>query len=461
MIGRFLVLFGRAVTAMGRQFSVQLVQKERAIRWRQSPDNYRKLTRVMAMCVGVFFASSNYQNFFELQAAEYSTWDDVPSFSMRGGLKAFWNIRGLRSSEHTDAALARGFLPVTIQITLADYPGKQKESILEFIRERHNDPWTKPDFFEKIVKRNIELTTPDGLYVNDIEFGFERDPAKAWANPAVRTRSGAQTFAEFKTAYWREWATWFSLPSKWTKERYPGAEVGIFGPQPFYKDTWDIKSLDESRLLRYHTFDREIWRHIYPFVDFIAVEVYVPYGDPGSLFYMAMHLELNAERVKELGGKPIYAYEWLRYYRSDWSSAPMVDPYLVEAMAIMPYFSGAKGVVLWGYEPQVAPGDPLPYPQLPLFVRSLGRVAAISQKIGRGHLVVAEPAQALWKSQRPLVRQIDLPEGECIIMAINPWQSDNTAAKAEITCDGKLVSIEMIGRHTTLAVVSNGAVGLQ
>jgi hypothetical protein len=43
-------------------------------------------------------------------------------------------------------------------------------------------------------------------------------------------------------------------------------------------------------------------------------------------------------------------YEWLRYHDSNKQLAGKeLAPYLVEAMAVLPYFCGAKGIVLWGW----------------------------------------------------------------------------------------------------------------
>ena len=86
------------------------------------------------------------------------------------------------------------------------------------------------------------------------------------------------------------------------------------------------------------------------------------YERPDSIYYMASNVELNYARTRLPGTKPIYVYEWLRYWSLTYF-APEVAPYIAEAMAIVPFFSGAKGIVLWGYEPQLTSG--IPYKGLP------------------------------------------------------------------------------------------------
>jgi hypothetical protein len=389
-------------------------------------------------------------------------WDSVPAFAMKGGLDAYWNVYDSTTGDHASAAHARGFKSVVIQNTFADYPGNQKENIDQYIGTRGSNPWKMPAFFERIVRRNIAATTPPpagGIYVHDIEFSFETKSEAAWAVPASRVASGAKSLADFDAVYYREWARWFIQPVEWTKQQYPTARVGIFGPQPFYTETWNIGQMTPERIAFYHQRDLKLWRPLDPFVDFIAVQAYLPNADAGAVYFIALHLEANYERAQALSGKPIFAYDWLRYYHTDWTKADKpVDPHLVEAMAMVPYFSGARAVVLWGHEPQVKPGDGLPYPDLPLFVRSLARIAELSEQIGRGTLVIDESAHRLWQAKRPLVRRIEGADGECVILALNHWQRDSDTTTVDVPCGMKRVPIVINGRHSTLAHVKGDGV---
>ena len=84
---------------------------------------------------------------------------------------------------------------------------------------------------------------------------------------------------------------------------------------------------------------------------------------------------------------------------------------LVEAMAVIPYFCGAKGVVVWGWEPG---REGQYYQNLPLFAESLGRISDISDRLSKAELVIDEPAHVLWKEKRPLVRKLKLDEDEWV-----------------------------------------------
>lgn len=388
-------------------------------------------------------------------------WDGLSPVNMAGGLKIFWNVTDRSKGENEREALARGFLPVTILGTYADYPGNHKEHIGRHMPKHPVNPWDKPAFFERIIKRNIKLAGTSGTFVHDIEFDFEQDADKAWARPEVRAASGNLERAAFGEAYFKEWASWYALPLAWAKKQYPETKVGLYGAQPFRRDYWGIAGKTAKQIDGTHVNDWRLWRYIDPYVDFYVASIYVFYAAPDSVFYMAANVEENYLRTRPLGNKPVYAYEWLRYHSGNWREGNReVDPYLVEAMAIVPYFSGANAIVLWGYEPQLKPGHGRPYERLPLFMQSLARVAFLSDKIGRGKLRLDPPAHVLWKRKAPLVRVVDVAAGECVAMAINPWQGDGAEAVANVDCGGKSHRIAMKGRHTTLAHIGPRGVSL-
>jgi hypothetical protein len=379
------------------------------------------------------------------------TWTDMPSIAMLGGLKVFWNVEDSTDGQNHLEALAHGFRSLTILGTYADYPGNQKEHIGYFLGSKSRNPWNKPPYFERIIRRNIAESGTSGTYVHDIEIDFEQDTTKAWADTAARAASRAPDYATFDEAYFREWASWFWLPAQWTKDMYPWTKVGLYGPQPFRRDYWGIAGRDATQIDGAHQNDWRLWQYIDPHVDFYVASIYVFYAVPDSVFYMAANVEENYQRTRALGDKPVYAYEWLRYHSGNWREGNReLDPYLVEAMAIIPYFTGAKGIVLWGYEPQLKPSSDRPYSTLPLFMETLARVAGLSEKIGRGELVIDEPASVLWNAKRPFVRRVVVSPTECVVGAINPWQGDNATSKVIVPCGARRHEIELKGRHTAL-----------
>ncbi len=386
-------------------------------------------------------------------------WSEVPHFNLRGGLEAFWDVHDKAEGENERNAYERGFQPVTLLNTYSDYIGLGKEDIHTVLKTSNRDPWSKPHFFERVIRRNIANRGSSGTFVHDIEFDFEEDARKAFAEAGVRAASGAKSFDEFEESYFREWASWFTRPLTWTKEIHPGVRVGLYGPQAFNRDYWGVAGKSAAQIDGKHRADDHLWRFIDPYVDFYVASVYVFYNRPDSIFYIAANVEENAQRAR--GGRPVYAYEWMRYHTSNrWEGNREIDPYLVEAMAVVPYFSGAKAIVLWGAEPQLKPGAGRPYQQLPLFAATLKRIAGLSDKIGRGRLVIDAAAHELWGARKPLVRRVEVGEGDCVVMAINPWQGENEVSSTDVRCGGRLVPLEMKGRRVTLADISRDSVML-
>lgn len=387
-------------------------------------------------------------------------WENLPAVEMKGGLTAFWNVYDYSKGAHRRAAYAKGFEPLTLVNTYADYHGKQAENISLWQKTQpKNNPWLRPDYFERIIRRNIAMTKPVGPIVHDIEFAFEEDIANAFSDPIVRVASGQTTLTTFEAVYFREWSKWFWQPLKWTKEAYPDAKVGLYGAQPFRRDYYGIAGRTAQQIDGTHARDDTIWREIESYADFYIASIYVFYARPDSVFYMAANVEENYERTRKYGNKPVYAYTWLRYHTSNrLIGNSELGSYLAEAMAIVPYFSGARGVVLWGYEPQVTSGDTELYENLPLFVSSLARVAKVSDIIGNGRLIIEKPAHELWAAKQPLVRNVEAQDGSCVVLALNPWQGEWQSSNARVWCAGRLYTIAMNGRRASIAHLQDGGV---
>lgn len=395
-------------------------------------------------------------------------WDNIRSVKMSGGLRAFWDVGG--AAAHLPEALKRGFDPVNLLGDYSDYPGKQKRNINDYVHRQRpaKNPWDMPDFFEEIVRQNVELIVnkPDlrsdatSIFVHDIEFEFEQDMAKAWADPAAKKASGAQNLEEFQQAYLAKWAEWFWLPCKWGKEALPDLPAGLYGPQPFRRDYWGIAGKDAGQIDGTHALDAEFWKHIDPHVDFYVASVYVFYEQPGSVFYIASNVEENFQRTRQYGDKPVYAYSWLRYHPSNKEiGGRELAPWLADATAVIPYFFGARGNVLWGWEPQ-SKGKKL-YGNLSVYTDSLGRVADLAAKIASAKPAVDDvAAHVLWREKRPLVKRlkVDGAAEEWIVLAMDPWQGEDAKKAIEIICGGRKILLELQGRHCDIFHIVDGEV---
>jgi len=208
-----------------------------------------------------------------------SDWDSIASVNLKCGLKVFWNVGGKDREFNHQQAAAHGFELVHLLNTYSDYPGRQKEKIFP----NENNPWKKPPFFERIFRRNIGTNCTNQIFVHDVEFHFEEDLDKLWADPEIRKLSGVKDRAEFKDAYYREWGSWYALPCQWAKEAYPKTPIGIYGPQPFKRDYWGVAGKDARQIDGTHKSDADLWKYINPSVDFVIASIYCFYDNPGLI----------------------------------------------------------------------------------------------------------------------------------------------------------------------------------
>lgn len=371
-------------------------------------------------------------------------WRSIEILNFKGGLKAFWDVGGKNKAANQEQAAAHGFELVDLLNTYSDYPGRQREKIIP----EGNNPWKKPPFFERIIRRNIGTNRTNQIFVHDIEFHFEEDLDKLWADPTIRKLSGVADRADFKEVYYREWGSWYALPCQWFKEVYPQTPVGIYGPQPFKRDYWGIAGKQAAQIDGSHKTDGDLWKYIHPSVDFVISSIYCFYDTPGSIFYMASNVEENFNSIQEHGAKPLYAYLWMRYHNSNKKLGNQeLDDYLVEAMAVIPYFCGAQGTVLWGWEPK---GSGPYYRQLPLFVQSLKRVADLSEKIAQAHPFNNEPVHVLWQTKKPLLRKLKISNTEWLILACNPWQRDDEECVLKVQCGAASFELPVKGKHSEI-----------
>ena len=384
-------------------------------------------------------------------------WSQIRCVPMQGDWKVFWNVGGGDVEYNNREAAAHGFRLVNLINTYSDYPGRQKENINVALKTNRTNPWKKPDCFERIIRRNIaQATGPGEILVHDIEFPFEEDVDKAWEDPQARAASGVKTKEEFAKAYFQEWASWYWRPCQWAALDRPGLPVGLYGPQPFRRDYWGVAGKSAQQIDGTHRSDAQLWEAIDPHVDFTIASVYVFYDDPGSIYYLAANVEENCERTRRYGNKPLYAYEWLRYHDSNKKLAGQeLAPYLVEAMAVVPYFCGARGVVLWGWEPK-RKGQY--YERLPLFTESLGRLSDLSEKLSKAELVLDEPAHVLWKAKRPLVRKFKISDDDWVVLAVNPWQAEDARSTVRVRCGTRTIELPLAGRHTAIFAVQGDRV---
>jgi hypothetical protein len=77
-------------------------------------------------------------------------------------------------------------------------------------------------------------------------------------------------------------------------------------------------------------------------------------------------------------------------------------------------------------------------------------VSELSAKLAVAQLMPDEPAHVLWKAKRPLVRRMRVSADEWILLAVNPWQSEDASSTVEVPLERGPITIELRGRHSEI-----------
>ncbi len=387
-------------------------------------------------------------------------WEDMPTIVMKGDLKVFWSVYGGDRDYNVAGSSKKGWRPSIFISTLTkDESGPSKDILGSTDR---SNPWQKPAFFEEVVRLNQSHYKKPPFIYNNIEIAINWDADKLWENPKLRALSKANTKAEFIDRYFQEWATWHTLPLSWSRQLNPKATIGLYGQQIFQRDYWKLISATREQVAAMHRDSDRLWKHIDPFVDYYITDVYYFYDQPDSVYYLAANVEENYLGSLKYAAphqppKPLYTFSRLRYTEGGnrLIQDKQIYPYLAEAAAVVPYFTGAKGVTIWGWEPDTK-GQP--YYNLPAFMRGLSRVAKVSEQLAKAQLVIDQPAYLLWQKKEPLIRKMQVSNTEWVVMLIDPWQAEDKNRDLKVILNNQTFTLNVKGKTPEIYHIKNAKV---
>jgi Secretion system C-terminal sorting domain len=185
-------------------------------------------------------------------------------------------------------------------------------------------------------------------------------------------------------------------------------------------------------------------------MDFLTPSCYYYYDYFNSnlgrdyLAYILFVVEAN----RAWSDKPIIPYVWLRYHDSFNPTAPFVPRFVAEATAIMPFFSGAKGLWLW--EAPVE-SQSYNYATYEYFIGGLYRLSLFKSFFeGNYELVIPTPAVEAARTKSPIWRGV-AKNGEILIAAQNPYATSDTEAKqVQVSYGNWQQTITLTGREVFL-----------
>jgi hypothetical protein len=218
--------------------------------------------------------------------------------------------------------------------------------------------------------------------------------------------------------------------------------------------TWQEWQTSE-KVLNYYMIDsvsKKVGGEFYNQNNFLAPSAYLCYEysllkEYPNIAYQLFQVEANVAR----SNKDIMLFEWLTYNKCQANSTygfnQPIKKHLIEAQAILPFFSGAKGIWLW--ENPINP-DSLNYSRYETYVNSLYRLSLFKDFFtGNYRLIIPKSAYQHFQDRDPIWRGV-LKGNEILIAAINEFANDNETTDLEVNYGGWSQKIQLKGKETFL-----------
>ncbi len=271
--------------------------------------------------------------------------------------------------------------------------------------------------------------------LSDIDFTerYKKDLAKIYAEPIKYLKnSGIPTITQF--------ASYSDAPIK-----------NVEFPLNYTWQEWQTS----DKVLNYYMIDsvsKKVGGEFYNQNNFLAPSAYFCYEywiikEYPNIAYQLFQVEANMAR----SNKDIMLFEWLSYNKcqinSNYGYNQPIKKHLIEAQAIMPFFSGAKGIWLW--ENPINP-DSLNYSRYETYVNSLYRLSQFKDFFtGNYRLIIPKSAYQHFQDRDPIWRGV-LKGNEILIAAINEFANDNETTDLAVSYGGWSQKIQLNGKETFL-----------
>jgi hypothetical protein len=183
---------------------------------------------------------------------------------------------------------------------------------------------------------------------------------------------------------------------------------------------------------------------------------YYDYPNPFAKDYLA-YLLFQVEVNRAWSNKPVVPWVWLRYHDSSNTAFQFIQPFMAEATAIFPFFSGAAGLWLWE-NPTLASTRTDTYAAYEHFTHGLYRLSRFADMFqGSYERVIETPARDLMDKQLPVWRGI-VNGNKILIAAQNPYADEGAKTSLTVRYKSWQQTIELTGREVYLCRFDMGAV---
>jgi hypothetical protein len=238
------------------------------------------------------------------------------------------------------------------------------------------------------------------------------------------------------------------------------ARIGGYSDSPILNtylnipgNSWQKWTTDPA-LLNYLLYDfsaNKIGGEVYNRQDFFSPSAYYYYDYPNPLApdylsYLLFHIEVNKAWAP---GKDIIPFVWLRYSYVTNAARSFIKPFMAEATAIFPFFSGANGLWLWE-DPALFENNEN-FATYEHFIHGLYRLSLYKDMFTGGYqLVIPQPAHSYVDNRKPIWRGV-VKGTDLLVAAHNPYAKDeNDVVVVEVSYNNQKLNITLKGYEVFL-----------
>jgi hypothetical protein len=307
-------------------------------------------------------------------------------------------------------------------------------------------------------------TTPNvDLFVLDVEREIPTDAGIRFlkSNPIVPSQFQKLSDIDFTEQYKIDLSKLYAEPIKFLKKiempsstnfaSYSDAPVkNIEFPLNYTWQDWQTN----DKVLNYYMIDtltKKVGGEFYNQNTFLTPSAYFCYEYSGlkeypNVAYQLFQVEANIAR----SNKDIMLFQWLIYNKCQPNSSYKFDgsikKHLIESQAIMPFFSGAKGLWLW----EGNTSDTLNYATYEIYINALYRLSQFKDFfIDKYQLVIPKSAYQHFQDRDPIWRGV-IKGNEILIAAINEFANENETTEMIINYGDWSQKITLKGKETFL-----------
>ncbi|RIV24039.1 T9SS C-terminal target domain-containing protein [Fibrisoma montanum] len=304
---------------------------------------------------------------------------------------------------------------------------------------------------------------PAGRFTLDIERISETDTRilRLKQDPAVPATYRQLPDAEFIARYKKDMRNLYAEGMRYVRERADLSNVVVssYADTPILNtylnvigNTWAdwTTNLNRVNYLVKDSTERQVGGPYYNQLDALSPSAYYFYDYPNPLArdylpYLLFQVEAN----RAWSNKPVVPYVWLRYHNTTEFYPKLIQPFMAEATAIFPFFSGAKGLWLWD-EPGVGSRFTANLNAYEQFIHGLYRLSRFADMFqGNYELVIETPARDLMDKQLPVWRGV-VKDQKILIAAQNSYAVDGQKTAVTVRYKSWQQTIELTGREVYL-----------